>query len=258
MKSIYAILIMSSFIYADFGSSIVYVVQVKDNNLWGVGSSQLINNNQGKGGTITGTASSLSICPCLRYGVSPWLGSSATIPYSYTDDDVKKVLARQTQVGSAYQAACTVSASSTAQKINLTQVFEQAEVFVENLDTVINTIVNLFPDITQGQGYESAAFLNFCTMPTSLIERINTTNSQTFRWANFENYFSNAMFRLSLDLRQLVPSADDIQAGNVFASAMINHYVTLLQTLRVVAGTTPITSDVIIQKEQAIKDALLW
>ena len=148
--------------------------------------------------------------------------------------------------------------SSSGQKIDMEQVFDQAYTFVENIDTVINTIVNLFPDITQGQGYESAAFLNFCTTSTSLIERINTTNQQLFAWAHFEKYFQNAVFRLALDLREPVPTAQAIQSGNAFAFAIIDHYSTLLKILHPASGSTPVTTDIIIQKEEAIKNALLW
>ncbi len=44
MKIMYGIIIFSSFLQADFDTSVSYVVQVKDNNLWGVGNSQSINN----------------------------------------------------------------------------------------------------------------------------------------------------------------------------------------------------------------------
>ncbi len=170
----------------------------------------------------------------------------------------QRALQNQQQATSASQGPCTIVSSATGQKINMEQVFEQAYTFVENIDVVINTIVNLFPDITQGQGYESAAFLNFCTTPISLIERINTTNQQLFAWAHFEKYFQNATFRLSLDLREPVPTAQAIQWGNACAFAIIDHYSTLLKTLYPVSGSIPVTTDVIIQKEQAIKDALLW
>jgi hypothetical protein len=259
MKNIYAILIIvNSWLYGDFGPSISYAVQVKNSNLWGIGNSQSINNNQGKAGIIIGISSSLSVCPCLGYGVTPWLGGGVAVPYNYTDEDSKNATKKQTIANQSYQVACTVSPSNSGQRIDVTQIFEQADAFVANLDGIIDTVTNFFPDITKGQGYESAAFLNFCTTPISLIERINTCNKQVLGWASFENYFPNSIFRLSLDLRQMVPSADDIKSGNVFASAIINHYLTLVQTLRVTSGKTSITSDMLIQKEQAIKDALLW
>lgn len=257
MKIIYSIIIFSSFLHADFDSSVSYAVQVKDNNLWGVGNSQSINNNKGKSGLITGTATSLSVCPCLSYGVNSW-SQGTTIPYNYTDADQQKVIKNQQQASVASQGPCAIVPSSSGQKIDMEQVFDQAYTFVENIDTVINTIVNLFPDITQGQGYESAAFLNFCTTSTSLIERINTTNQQLFAWAHFEKYFQNAVFRLALDLREPVPTAQAIQSGNAFAFAIIDHYSTLLKILHPASGSTPVTTDIIIQKEEAIKNALLW
>ena len=258
MKIIYSIIIMfSSLVHADFGSSVSYAVQVKDNNLWGIGDSQLIKNNRGKSGLITGTATSLSVCPSLPYGVSPWFHGT-TIPYNYTDTDKQKVIKNQQQTSAPFQAPCTIVQRSSGKKIDMEQIFDEAYNFVQNIDTLINTVVNIFPDITQGQGYESAAFLNFCTTSSSLIERINNSNQKLFAWAHYEKYFQNALFKLSLDLRELVPTAQAIQLGNAFASAVIDHYSTLLKTLYTASQTAVVTTEMIIQKERAIKDALLW
>ena len=257
MKILNVLIIISVYMHADFDSSISYSVQVNNTSLWGVGNSQGISNNKGKSGIITGKATSLAVCPSLPYGVSAW-NAGTTIPYNYSSQDVQTVLQNQQKASMAYQGQCTIVPATSEQKIDVAQIFEQAYSFVENIDTVINTLVNLLPDITQGQGYESAAFLNFCTVPVSLIERINTTNQQLFGWAHFEQYFANSVFNLSLDLRELVPTPTAIQAGNAFAVAVITCYMTLLQTIQPVTGNAPVTSTMVVQQEDAIKNALLW
>lgn len=257
MNKIYPVMMMLlGLVKADFDSTISYQVMVTDNAMWGVGNSQAINNNQGKKGLIVGKATSLGICPSLAYGVKPWT-PGATIPYSYTSTQTQQVIKDQQKAQSSYQQ-CALGTVPSGNKIDMASVFEQAHDFVNNIDTIINTLTNLFPDITQGEGYESTTLLNFCTFSISLIERINTINQQLFAWAQFENYFENNVFTLFLDLQSLTPTQDDSTAGNAFASALINHYCALLkstQSLSTPASTSNVT---LLQQETAIKDALLW
>lgn len=257
-KKIYSFcLIVTMFLNADFNQVFSYMVKVKDSNRWGIGNSQSINNNKGKKGIITGRTSSFAVCPCLNYGVKPWTPNTS-IPYSYSTDQMKKVRQNQSQAESAYQVPCSLANSNNGAQIQMAQVFDQAYDFVSNIDTVITTLTNLFPDIQEGQGYESAALLKFCTLPTSLVERINTINTKLFKWAHFENYFEKNEFQLFLDLQQLVPTDEEIKQGNTFANAIVMHYCTVLKSVYLATGKPLVTNNQIIQKEKAIKDALLW
>ncbi len=257
MLIVYGIIaLVGSYLCADFSSTISYSVQTGAQSKWGIGNSEYINNNQGKSGIITGTETVLSgACPCLTYGIQAWT-SEATIPYNYSDADATTADQNQKKSLAAYQQACSIVPSS-GQTIDMAAVFESAQAFVKNIDSIIANVLAVFPDVTAGQGYESPSFLKFCTTPISLIERMNAINKQLLSWAHFENYFQNSQFRLSLDLRELVPSQTAITNGNAFASAVIVHYCTLLKTVST-TGSTPVTNQAVIQKGMAVKNALLW
>lgn len=244
-------------IFADFNSTLSYVVQVKSQSSWGIGSAQYINNNYGKSGSIIGVETALSgVCPCLAYGIQAWTPGT-TIPYNYSDLDVKKVTENQQKARTAYQQSCTIVPQTSGQTIDMAAVFESAQAFVNNIDSIVANVLNVFPDVTVGQGYASQSFLKFSTTPVSLIDRINTINKQLLSWARFESYFENNQFKLSLDLQEFVPSKTAVDQGNAFASALIVHYCTLLKTVST-TGSAPVTNKTLIAKGMAVKNALLW
>lgn len=238
---------------------ISYQMICNDNSLWGVGNSQAIVNNKGKKGTVSGMCTSLAICPCLEYGIKPWQPGSF-IPYRYSSQEEQQVAKQQQAARSAYKSSQPLDTSSKLPTIEMTDVFEHAYEFVHTLDSTIQNLIDLFPDVYEGQGYESAAFLKLCTSSVPLIERINTINSKLFGWAHYQLYFEKNTFLMTIDVSQVIPSEYDIKVGNTFAHAVITQYIHNLniQHISTSLEKNSAQNNEMIANKVALKKALLW
>lgn len=176
-----------------------YFIAVPPASQWGLYMQNLITNNQGEKGTLTGTSSFVWCAPSLEYGVSLW---SDAVPTKYSCTQSQKKVASKPVVG---QCRVMATAAGTKKQVSISQYFIQMQQFYNGIDTTIKSLVNAFPDYTKGQSPNSKYYLALAQKSSTQTNQIAIASSNVAPITkNPEQYFPGGVITFALDFTQLV------------------------------------------------------
>ena len=224
MKKINAFFLMCviSGLNAEWDAQVSYSIKLPERSEWGVGSISAVNNNGGKAGIITGVVQDIIMCPSMPFGVKPWV---ATTVKSFACDQERKAALDLIQASGLKNATrCEGIKSQIGQSVDFTALFSNVKSFAQTLEQDAQRLVETFPDISQGEGYASTAYLAACKSPSFALSKqlaLVTRIIQGVLIFDVSVYFVNNQFLLTFDMTEPTPSEQDVaNAKNWFLTAV--------------------------------------
>jgi hypothetical protein len=173
-----------------------------------------IQNNKGKSGILQLTQQSFFCCPSMPYGVSQW--KQEEINTFKCSSQQKNTVAHQQEKNAMNGSSCTVVAPSSTTESKKSQpltveyvnYFTNIKQFAQTIEKQLKSLVESFPNYSQGQGGNSQIFMSYCNdyvnkaSITTQLEDVE--NAVPTAAGDVSGYFENQQFVIALDFTTLL------------------------------------------------------
>ena len=201
MKKLFLICLVLGSLQAKFNIQVAYHIKVPEKSIWGISVAKGVSNHAGVAGIIEGQGPGCLLCPSMEYGVTAW-NANVNKQYYCSDADKKKALSAQ----QSSAKSCGSIKKAVGQTADYTAAFQKAKTFFGIIEKSVASLVNAFPDYSQGQGYQSTDYIKFCAGGASVINvttQLEQAQQAVSAVGDVSGYFPNNQFVISLDFTTL-------------------------------------------------------
>lgn len=200
--------------------SIQYSVKVPAYSSWGAWGSHEISNNSGKAGYVKGESMGCLCCPSMPFGVSPWK-NKVSRTYVCSAQDEKNLKTESSKV----KSGCKAEDKPAKEVVDFGQYYINLKSFYANLETTLKTVVDAFPDYSEGQGFMSDNYMSLCQSALSRVITTKKVNNSVESGqiitaikgvsgvGDVSGYFPNNKFVVALDFTQVMGTSQQIAAA---------------------------------------------